>query len=151
MLKPYVFVGCEKVILDRASEDVPTLVALFTKVILTVPEGTEIPANAVAPREWTAYSNWGIEPGDELREYFLCTQIYYPNETPFGETNKSKMPIEANKRCQMALKMFGFPIGQIGTYIVRSWVEESGKLVLGPLEFGIDLEVRHLGQIKQSA
>jgi hypothetical protein len=137
MLKPYVCVACEKVIV--AQDGVASLIALFSKIILTVPAGTEIPPNAVAPKEWAVFSIWDPEPGDERRNYFLCTQILYPDESQFGQITRSKFNIEVNKRSQMTLQVQGFPIGQTGEYTILSWVEENEKKVSDPIQFGIEV------------
>jgi hypothetical protein len=139
MLKPYVFVACEKVII--AKDEVASLIGLFSKIILTVPPGTDISANAVTPKEWAVFSIWEVEPGDEKREYILCTQILYPDQSPYGEINRHKIRIEPNKRTQVTLQFNGMPIGQMGLYSVRSWIEEKQEKVFGPLEFKIEVEM----------
>jgi len=140
MLKPYVCVACEKVVIAKEG-DVPSLIGLISKITLTVPAETEIPRNGVAPKEWTVFSIWDSEPGDEQKEYVLCTQIVYPDKTQFGQIAKLKIPIEPKKRSQMLIQINGFPIGQPGPHTVRSWVEEKEQLVVGPLEFKIELEI----------
>lgn len=127
--------------------DVPSLISLFSRVVLTVPAEIEIPRDAVAPKEWVVFSIWDAEPGDEQREYVLCTQFIYPDQTQFGGIGKLRIPIEAKKRAQMLIQMQGFPIGQTGSYTVRAWVEEKEQRVVGPIEFKIELEViRQAGQ-----
>jgi hypothetical protein len=140
MLKPYVCVACEKVIIAKQDE-VASLISLFSKIILTVPVGTEIPRNAVAPKEWAVFSIWDPEPGDERRNYFLCTQILYPDESQFGEMSRSRFNVEVNKRAQMNIQVQGFPIGQAGEYKIRTWIEENEKRVSEPIQFGIEVIV----------
>ena len=36
MLRPYVYVVCEKVIIDKQQEGVASLIALFSKIVATV-------------------------------------------------------------------------------------------------------------------
>jgi hypothetical protein len=140
MLKPYVCVVCEKVI--TAKDDVPSLINLFSKLIVTGPTEAQIPSNAVVPREWAVFSIWETEPGDEHRDYMLCTQVFYPDKSLFAEANKTKINIEPEKRAQMTIQFQGFPIGQVGEYTVRTWIEENQQQVYGPIEFGIGLEIR---------
>ena len=109
--------------------------------MLTVPAETEIPKNAVAPKEWVVFSIWDPEPGDEQRKYVLCTQVIYPDQTQFGQIAKLKIPVESKKRSQMLVQLQGFPIGQAGTLTVRTWVEENDQVVVGPQEFKIELEI----------
>jgi len=111
-------------------------------MIVTIPaDAPEVPKNAVIPREWAVFSSWDTEPGDELREYFLCTQILYPDQTPFGEINKIRINIERNKRAQVNVQMLAFPIGQTGSYTVKTSVEENQRTVFSPIEFKIELEI----------
>jgi hypothetical protein len=146
MLKPYTCVACEKVIIAREG-DVPSLIGLISRIVVTVPAELEIPKPAVAPKEWVIFSIWDAEPGDELRQYVLCTQVVYPDQTQFGRIEKLKIPVEAKKRVQMLVQVQGFPIGQAGSYTVRTWVEENEQRVVGPIEFKIELEViRQAGQ-----
>lgn len=140
MLKPYVCVACEKVIVGK--DDVASLIGLFSKIILNVPEGTEIQRDAVGPHQWNVFSVWDHEPGDEGREWTLCTQVLYPDKSPFAQAIKARIPIEPNKRAQMNVTIMGFPVGQPGEHTVRTWIERDGERVFGPIEFGIGLEVR---------
>lgn len=145
MLKPYVCVVCEKVIFGQDS--VPSLINLFTKITATIPvDAPEIPKNAVAPKEWCVFSSWDAEPGDELREYFICTHVLYPDQTPFGEISKNKLNIELGKRAQFNVQMLGFPMGQAGVYTVKTWIEENQRTVVGPLELKIELVISRQGQ-----
>jgi hypothetical protein len=139
MLRPYVCVACEKVII--AADGVASLIGLFSKIIIPVPAETEIPRNAVAPKEWAVFSVWDIDQGDELKKYTLCTQILYPDQSQFAEVVKTKMKTELSKRSQMNIQILGFPIGQIGQYTIRTWVEENQQRIFGPIEFKIELEM----------
>lgn len=139
MLKPYVFVACEKVII--AKDDVASVIGLFSKIILTVPSGTDIPANAITPKEWAVFSIWDTEPGDEQRKYILCTQFLYPDQSQVGDLNRYEVKTELDKRTQIIVQFNGMPIGQLGQYTVRSWIEEKGERVFGPIEFKIWVEV----------
>ncbi len=139
MLKPLVCLACEKVIISK--DEIASLIGLFSKFVVTVPAGAEIPHDAVAPKDWAIYSNWDTEPGDETKAYTLCTKIVYPDKTQFGNVVKQKLPIEAGKRVQNYLNMIGFPIGQPGEHVVSTWIELNDQMVLGPFEIGVGLIV----------
>lgn len=142
MVTPYIFVACEKAILGN--DGVASLIALFTKIIANIPEGTEIPKNAVVPKDWAIFSMWNTEPGDEKRECFICTEIVYPDKTPFLILPKSKMVLEQSKKSQVGIQVQGFPIGQEGSYTVRTWIEEAQQTIAGPIEFNMEVEVKRL-------
>ena len=82
------------------------------------------------------------DPGDENRHYVLRTQILYPDKSQFGEILKSKIPIEPNNRAQMIMQFVGFPVGQLGDYTVRTWIEENETRVVGPIEFDLGVEAK---------
>lgn len=145
MFKPYACVACEKVIIDR--ELIATLVSLFSKFIIEVPFDAEIPKNAIIPREWSVYSAWDADTGDENQANFLCTQVFYPDASPFGETAKNKMGVDVGKRSQINTQFQGFPIGQPGSYVVRTWVEQNEKNVSPIIEFKIDLEIKRQAKL----
>src|SRR5579864_4084683 len=140
MLRLSVCVVCEKVVFSQ--EHVASLINLFTKIGIALPAGApEIPPNAVTPKEWAVFSSWDTEPGDELKEYLLCTQVLYPDNSPFGEVSKIKMNIERNNRSQVATQVAGFPIGQIGFYTIKVWVEENQRTAVEPIELRVELEI----------
>ena len=140
MLKPYICVACEKVLIDKG--DTASLIGLFNKIIANIPANApEVPKNAVVPKEWAIFSAWDIESGDEHKKYFLCTQLLYPDKTRFGDVNKLLMNIEPNKRTQITINLLGFPMGQLGNYTAQTWIEENEKPVIDPIEFAIGLEI----------
>jgi hypothetical protein len=148
MLKPYVCVACEKVINDQPigpqplpTTGPPSLINLFSKILVETSPNTEIPANAVGPYSWAIFSAWDTEPGDETKSYFLCTAILYPDGSYFGEVSRIPIQIILGQRSQMVVRIQGFPVGQLGFYTVRTWVEEGGKIAYGPIEFKIELQV----------
>lgn len=140
MLKPYICVGCEKVIIGQ--DNVPSLISLFSKMIVAVPTGSEVPKDAVVPTNWFVFSIWETEPGDEVKKYVLVMRILYPDGTGFGNTAKQPLVIEKGKRAQMTLQVQGMPIGQVGDYTVQTWIEESDRKVVGPIEFKFGIEWR---------
>jgi hypothetical protein len=158
MLKPYVCVACEKVIIDQpvegdpSSQGVPSLINLFNRLILQVAaDSPEIPKNAVAPKEWAIYSSWDNEPGDEQKEYFFCTQILYPDQTPFGQVSRISISVQPKYRSQVVARIQGFPLGQPGFYTVRAWLEENKLMVGSPIEFKLELEIKkHTQPLKPS-
>jgi len=140
MLRPYICVACEKVIM--AGGDLPSLIGLFSKLTVAIPpDAPAIPPNALSPKEWFVFSSWHTEPGDELREYIYCMHILFPDGTSFGEITRKPIRIERGKRAQVTASLPGFPIGQIGFYTVKVWIEENQRTVVEPIEFQIELEI----------
>jgi len=140
MLTNKLMVVCEKVIFAQQSL-MPSLINLFTKLTVAVPIAAEIPRNAVAPKEWVVFSQWDTERGDETREYIVCTHVLYPDQSSWGEVNRTKIDIVEGRPTSVYTQMVGFPIGQAGMYTVRVWIEENQRLVVNPLELRIELEL----------
>jgi hypothetical protein len=151
MLRPYICVACEKVIIDQPldpqlghpppASGTASLISLFSKMLVEVPFGTEIPKNAVGPKDWVIFSAWDVEKEDEKRSYSLCTSILYPDGTQFGAISKVHVPIIWGQRSQMMVRIVGFPLGQPGFHTVRTWIEENEKVVHSPIEFKIELQI----------
>lgn len=146
MFKPYVCVACEKVIYAQPA-GVASLISLFNKIAINAPpQAPPIPRDAVAPKEWAVFSIWDFEPNDFKQDNFVCTQIFYPDQTQFGEVSRGKMNAEPGKaRVQIAVQLQAFPIGQVGAYTVRTWIEDNDqKIIFEPIEFKIELEINRL-------
>lgn len=159
MLTPSICAICEKVIFDQQvglprSPGPPqvgpaSLIGLFSKIYISIPPGgPEIPANAVTPREWAIYSAWDPEPGDEERNYFFCGQIFYPNGEAYGSQVRIPINVISGQRSQALVRVAGFPIGQIGTYCVRVWLEEDAKKVGNPIDLKVELAIASQESLK---
>ncbi|MGC1613546.1 MAG: hypothetical protein WA736_02590, partial [Candidatus Acidiferrum sp.] len=74
-------------------------------------------------------------------DLILNTKFIYTDGTQFGDVNKAKIIMEPGKRAQMLAIVPGFPIGQTGDYTVTTWVEEHERVVAGPIEFKLGLEI----------
>ncbi len=138
MLKPYLCVACEKVIISV--ETVPSIIAIFSKIVVAVAAETDVPKNAVANKEWSIFCLYNHDDGDELKEYTHKVQIVYPDKTQFGDVSKTKFVAEAGKRSQVHIQVPVFPIGQTGKYTIRVWVEENERLIT-TTEFSVDVEI----------
>lgn len=149
MLKPHICAACEKIIFDcqfgadnKITQGPATLVGLFQKISVGVTaDAPAPPENSFVPREWAIYTTWDGEPGDELKTYTVCMQIFYPDETPFGEAAKSQLRIELNRRAQAFFRLAGFPIGQVGFYKIHVWLELEGRRVFGPIVDQYEIEI----------
>src|SRR5690348_17171932 len=146
MLRPYVCVACEKVILDNPIEltspharGPASLINLFSKITITPQESQEIPANAVVPKEWAIYAAWFVEEEDKDKHYSFCMLMHYPEGQQFGSVTKIPIPVTLGERSQVIVKVLGFPIGQQGFYRVKAWLEESDKRVGDIIEIPIEL------------
>lgn len=142
MPKLYVHVVCEKVILDQQQAGVASLIGLFGKLRVGLPpEAPQAPPDALAPKEWSIYSSWDAEPADDGKEYTLCTQVLYPDKKTFGEISRLSIQFLLNHKAQGIVRIPGFPFSQEGSYAVRTWLEDNGKVIAEANEIKVDLEI----------
>lgn len=141
MLTPYIFVVCEKVIIDK--NEVPSLIGVFNKITTLVQ--AEIPNNAVAPKEWCIFTSWIIDPSDEGRKYAQRYRVLYPNREQFGDIGKIDLPtIPGRRHSQTIAGSQGLPIGQNGPYTVECWIEENGIKVGDTFSLQFEIEVQKI-------
>jgi hypothetical protein len=136
MPTPYVFVICEKVILEQSN--VASLISLFTQI--NIDAAAEIPPNAVVPKEWAIFVSWDWEPSDAGREYTNRIQILHPDGTVFLEIPPVAFTMQEGRKQQVNTPVLGIPIGQLGRCAVRLWLEHAGVVVIEPRS--IYLEVK---------
>jgi Family of unknown function (DUF6941) len=131
MPKPYVFVICEKVVVDAMGT--ASLIALFNEITVQVPVDQEIPPTAAVPKEWAIFVSWEAADGDQIgNEYNQSVQVVYPDGTVFVEKRDIKFVLQDDKRHQNTIQMQGFPMGQQGRYEIKIWLDIEGAIVFPP-------------------
>jgi hypothetical protein len=94
----------------------------------SVPPEGKLPSNAVFPREWAIFTLWQIGESELHRDYKQWLEIIWPDG---GVYLKQPMPIRADKPdwIQMTANIFGFPCGQPGKIVVRTWMESEERIL----------------------
>lgn len=130
MPRLYIFALCEKVITDKDGRT--SLISLFNDISAQIlPTAPDIPPNAIAAKEWWAYASWEIEPGDIGKEYRQLIQLFYPKGEPFSAPVEVKFSPESGKtHQQVTVNGMGFPIGQVGLYTMKMWLEYGGSTII---------------------
>jgi hypothetical protein len=134
-----VFTICEKVIIDDAG--MASLICLFTDIGAAVPPLTEMPPNAVAPKEWAIFSAWEWEDGDEGKEYSLFFEVRYPDGKTFAE-GKATFVMQKDKRNQVKIPFVGIPVAQQGKCTVRIRLKHGDSLIIEPAP--VYIKIGHL-------
>lgn len=139
MAKPYIFVVCDKVIIEQSGT--ASLIGLFNEVHAVLPpEVQSVPSNAIAPREWCIFTSWEKEPEDEGKEFRQVVQITYPDGKEFAKQSAIKFVFQPGKtHHQNTANALGFPIGQLGLFTVQMWLETGGSTVFGPVSIRINV------------
>src|SRR5580658_7995864 len=116
---------CEKVIID--ANGVASLIMLFEKFQVAVPEGTTFPPNAVAPKEWVLFCSWGCSPEEIGREFHQVFEVTAPEGTLFSPPQTIKFTPQVGKlRQNVIANAQAVPIGIPGMLLVRTHVELDG-------------------------
>ena len=121
-----------------------SLIGVFHDIAVKVPPDTEIPANALLPKEWAVFSKWLLSPGEEGEEYFLVSEIYWPDGTMLNQI-KVKAPDPNANSITFVLRNQAFPFGQNGKVKILIWIEkedgEGIKLVHESIEILISTKI----------
>jgi hypothetical protein len=111
-----------------------SLIGVFHDIMVRVIPGAEIPNNAVLPKEWAIFSKWSLDPGEEGRNHFLVTEIYWPDGSKLSETRIKSLAPGVSPSISFIVRSQGFPFGQAGKIKINLRVEE---------EDGTDIKIAH--------
>lgn len=115
-------IACDRVIIDASG--VPTIVSVIEKIEAEVPEGAEVPENAVSPKEWFVYTTWkrsvGETPGSVYKH---VTEVVSPNPNLPRPRITSDFNF-AGELHKIVHTVFGLPLGKEGTLSVNAWLEK---------------------------
>jgi hypothetical protein len=135
MPKLLIFAPCERVIID--DQKIASLITLMQSVTTSAPANIQISQDTVAAQNWSIFTLWMPQTEDINKDFVQVTQVLWPDGNEF---NKHTQPIrfEKGKTHQVALKVMGFPIGQIGTISLNVWLEHNlnrvGEIHSFPIE-----------------
>lgn len=110
MPKLLMFAPCEKVIVDKQSNNV-SLIAVLQDLQLRLPD-VPIPAKVTVPIRWHIFSMWLREPGDENRRYEQSCELVAPVGAVLART-RSLFSLEKPTH-RVIVSMQGFPLAQSG-------------------------------------
>ena len=140
-----IFAVCEKVIIDDAG--MASLIGLFSRISIAVPkEG--IPPNAVAPKEWAAFTSWTWDSEDEGKEFDQLLQVLTPSKNLHIEV-KSKITKQEDKTLQFRMPLLGIPVGEQGFCTVKLSLAFKGSIIVEPEP--ILIKIDHVSAILNTA
>lgn len=130
-MKLVIFTPCNNVLQDPQFG--ASLISVFHGIVFRVSEGTELPPNAVTPKEWAVFSKYNMEPEDVGKDYTSILTIHWPDGSIFTEASlQAKQPTIGGMA--FVNRLSGFPIGQDGRLRLVQRLESDGVLVAGPEE-----------------
>jgi hypothetical protein len=103
------------------------------------PKNKEIPANAVGPTNWCAYSLWKPLPDEEGVEFSQATQILWPDKTEFLKRS-IQFRFPSHKSHNVAINLSGFPIGQTGQVTINIWLERDSQRIGDIHSWAVEVE-----------
>lgn len=124
-----------------------SLIGVFHDITVKLPPGTEIPDYALLPREWAIFSKWELAPEEQGRNFFLVTEVYWPDGTKLNEAKiKAPASIAGVPAISFIMRNQGFPFGQNGKLKIKLRVEEDDgadvKIVHETVEIEISVQTR---------
>jgi hypothetical protein len=129
---------CEKVIID--SNAVPSLIGLFSEFKISVPQGTTLPSNAAAPKEWSIFCIWECSPDEVGQEFHQIIEVNAPEGTLFSPPATIKFtPLHDRLRQNVVGNSLGVPIGREGPISVTIRLELNGQTVVPPITLSFKL------------
>lgn len=122
----------------------PSLIGVFHDIAVKVVAESEIPSNAVLPKEWAIYCKWELLPEEFGYQYFVVSEIYWPDGTLLSQS-KIKSVVPAVNALAFILRNQGFPFGQSGKVKIRLWIEREHdgeiQIVYEPIELFISVRI----------
>lgn len=126
---------------DRILQD-PTqgvsLINVFHGLMFKIPEGIDLPKDAVMPKEWTIFSKWELGPEEVGKDYISRVQIFWPDGTEFLKSSLTAMQ-PTRDGMSFTNQMNTFPVGQAGKLRVVQTLESDGVTVYGPTDLSINV------------
>jgi len=114
---------CEKVIIDR-NTGTPSVIGIFQKMTVPILPDVPIPENAISPIKWAVFVMWQHDDNERNEEFVQRTQILMPDGKIFAETSAVFKVVDPDDlQSKNTVEVFGLPISNEGTAIVRVWIE----------------------------
>jgi hypothetical protein len=140
-MKLLVIAPCDRIINDPTFGN--SLIAVFHEIQIKLPPGSEVPASAMIPRDWSIFSKYYLDPEEEGKEYYSITKVFWPSGEKFAEISL----LSANPKNGMAfaVRLQGAPIGQNGKYRIEQSIHINGndEFIFGPVESYIAVNVTY--------
>jgi hypothetical protein len=134
------FLVCEKIIQDQLGK--PTLIALFQKVGAVVPEGQEMPREAIAGIGWSFFTEWFFAENEMGKNYQQAIEVLLPDGSP--TPIKGRLPVTLPPSKDIGARCFvntvGVPISQTGFLSVNVWIESESKRITDIFSYLIQVE-----------
>ncbi|SRR6266481_3842949 len=131
---------CEKIIQDQLGK--PTLIALFQKMSAVVPEGQEMPKDAIAGTAWSAFSEWFFTEDELDKKFEQVLEVVMPDGSP--SPIRGRLPLTQlgkdglGSRCYV--NMIGVPVSKVGFLSVNVWLVSNSERVTDVFSYLIQIE-----------
>lgn len=134
------FMPSKQVIISQETQQA-SIISVIDRVNLDVPEGIELPRNAVGPLEWSIHILLRREPDDAGKQFEYRTQILLPDGEPF-EIIEDVLEI-TTKMHRLVYSFSSFPIAQVGDVMLTFSLREEGSVTDWVELARYALEMRH--------
>jgi hypothetical protein len=131
---------CEKIIQDQLGK--PTLISLFQSLSATVPDGQEMPKEAVASTSWAIFCEWFFTNDEQSKIFDQVNEVLLPDGSPSPVkgrvTIKQMAPLGQGTR--VFVNIVGLPVWQAGVLTVKVWLECDSEKMTDVFSYPIKIE-----------
>ncbi len=127
MPKILIFAPCQKVIVS-ALDNTVSLISVIETFTIAIPEGAEVPEKATIPMDWSVFSLWELEEGEEGKNFEQRVDFVLPNGRKALDNATTTLDFQPHSnRFRNVYMVKGFPIPPQGHSVLKLSVREVGQ------------------------
>lgn len=127
MPKLILFAPCQKVIVS-AQDNTASLISIIETFTIAIPEGADIPTDAVMPMNWSIFSMWELSEGEEGKSFEQRVDFLLPDGRNPLENATTTIDFQPHSnRVRNVFEVKGFPIPPQGHSLLNLSVREMGQ------------------------
>lgn len=124
------FLLSEKFIIDQSGK--PSLIGIFQKITSHVPDGQEVPKEAMAALPWVIFTEWFFSEEERQQQWTQAIEVLLPDGSATPIRGKLKITsLDSSglgSRCYVSL--LGMPIAKQGLASVNVWLENDSEQIV---------------------
>jgi hypothetical protein len=134
------FLVCEKIIQDQLAK--PTIVSVFQKVSVVVPDGQELPKDLIITSPWAMFTEWFFMNEELPRRWALGLEVLMPDGSPSpirGRVDIKELA-QNGQGTRVYLIVNAMPVAQAGFLSANVWLERDSERLTEVFSYKILIE-----------
>jgi len=134
------FLICERIIQDQLAK--PTLVSVFQKVSVVIPDGQEMPKEIIVASPWAIFTEWFFTEEEMTRKWALGLELVMPDGSPSKMRGRAEIKEFApnSQGTRVHIETNGLPVSQSGFLSVNVWTERDSERATDVFSYKILIE-----------